>query len=134
MSTQPQGLTLSLEQLKELLISMAQELRKPADPTPEQAAAIEQSKADRKATAQAALRAQVNRNNAKKTCTHLRSNGSTCAVYVQNMQLMICQHCQALVYPESMLKHGVPEEEGAVYDTNLFNRLLQLYSDSVGNV
>lgn len=130
-----QGMIVTPEILKEMLLGLAQELRKPPEKTPEQKAQEEQAKKDRAATARAALQAQLNRIARQKTCTHMRSNGSTTAVYVQNMNLMICQHCQGLVYPENMdPKKGGNGVDDGIYDTALFNKLLMLYSDSVGNV
>lgn len=124
-----QGITLTPEQLKEMLLTMAAELRRPPDPTPQELAQREQDLRDRRATAEQQLHNMEMRRARQLTCSHLRSNGSTTAVYVQNLNLMICQHCQALIYPVG--QNGV--EEG-IYDTALFNKLLQLYSDSVGNV
>lgn len=50
MSSQNQAVTLTAEQLKDLMLTMAKELRKPADPTPEELA---QAENDRKSRPQA---------------------------------------------------------------------------------
>lgn len=116
------SVTLSHAQLQELLVNMAREIRRPADPTPEQAAVIEQNRKDRMENALVQKQIAENRRwNQEHGCLHMRKNGHTTAVFVQGYGFMICQHCQALIYPEGAV--GVP---AGIYNTELFNRLFLL--------
>lgn len=126
-------LGLSKKDLQELVaaaVSAAvQESRKPSDPTPEEQAKIDSARAHRKDMALLeALKTQSRRAN-QMGCSHMRKNGTTPSVYVQNGNYMICQHCTGMIKPGSPsadeLKYGTPY----IYDTDLFNRLLQLHID-----
>ena len=123
---QPQ-LTFTSAQLKELMLEMAKELRRPADKTPEEAAAIETDKKMRMDAALAIKQQMDNKKAQQKACRHIRANGSTCAVHVASMGLMICQHCHALILPENANPEaGGYGPVGGIYDNDLFNKLMQL--------
>jgi hypothetical protein len=95
-------------------LELVKELRKPADPTPEQQAAIEQDKRDRQTQAELSLQIQDNRRAEQEACSHMRTGvwaGTTTAVYVQNGNFLICQQCQKIIRPEN--------------EPQLFNRLIQ---------
>jgi len=123
MSEQKTGLT--AEQMKELMLAMAQELRKPPLPTPEQQAAIDSDKQMRKEQAQLALARMENERRERLACIHRRKDGTNNAVYVPNGHFMICQSCQAVIRPGT-----APEGDLGVdiYNTQLFNELFQLQS------
>src|SRR6266704_5729693 len=92
-------LTLTASQLQEMLVTMAKEIRRPADPTPKEQRELDRDYQDRLEGAKAVRQQMANRAWQKKTCSHRRTNGTTCAVFVGSLSLMICQHCQALIYP-----------------------------------
>lgn len=103
--------------LKEMLVTVLQEARKPADPTPEEAAAKEQDKALRKQTALLALNNQLAKEAEQEACIHQRRYGTTTAVYIQNGNYMICQQCQKKIYPDK--------------ETALFNKHFQLSTPAI---
>lgn len=107
------------EQNREAMKELASELRRPADKTPEQLAAAE---SDRKMRMDTALLEKTKAENKRwlqtQGCSHEREDGTCAAVFVQGYNMIICQRCNALIYPEGTV--GVPE---GIYDTLLFNRL-----------
>lgn len=122
MSSQNQAVTLTAEQLKDLMLTMAKELRKPADPTPEELAQAENDRKSRESTAKLQLekleREQANR----MACTHRRKDRTTSMVYEYMGGYLICQQCQAIVHP-GVRPGGDAGKETAnhFYDTRLFN-------------
>lgn len=118
-------ISMSAEQFEAMMLRMAQELRKPPEPTPEQQAAIESDKQTRKEQAQLALARMENERRERLACIHRRKDGTNNAVYVPNGHFMICQSCQAVIRPGT-----APEGDLGVdiYNTQLFNELFQLQS------
>jgi hypothetical protein len=118
-------LTLTASQLQQMLVEMAKEIRRPADPTPKELKELENDAKMRRDQAELVRQQMANRAWQKKTCSHTRTNGTTCAVFVGSLGVMICQHCQALIYPSDAPKYV----EDGIYDTGLFNRLFQLEAE-----
>ena len=118
-------ISMSAEQFEAMMLRMAQELRKPPEPTPEQQAAIDSDKQMRKEQAQLALSRMENERRERLACIHRRKDGTNNAVYVPNGHFMVCQSCQAVIRP------GVAPEGDLgvdIYSTQLFNELFQLQS------
>jgi hypothetical protein len=116
------AVTLSAEQLQEMLMTMARELRKPADKTPEQLAEIEQSKNDRKATAQLQLRKIENKMAEQKACPHRRKDRTSCCVYEYMGAYLICQACQGIIHAGTRPEGDAGKETSThIYDTRMFN-------------
>lgn len=106
------AVALTPEQLQEVLRTVLQEARKPADLTPEQKAAEDTKKQHRKELALLVHQQNENRKIDQEMCTHLRRNGSTTGVYVQNGNYIICQACQKIIRPET--------------ETAMFNKIFYL--------
>ena len=133
MSNQNQAVTLTAEQLKEMLVEMAKEIRKPADPTPEQLAAIESDKETRRQQAELVRNQMENKRIEQSLCSHRRprDSSSTC-VYVRDGNYLICQQCQGMIHPEPRPTGEAGKETAHhIYDTNLFNTHLQLSQASL---
>src|SRR5690348_8979351 len=95
------AVTLTPSQLKDLMVEMAREIRRPADLSAEEIAAAEQDKKMRADTAQLEIAKAANRRWLQEYgCDHNREDGTCAAVHVANMGLIQCQRCNALVYPE----------------------------------
>lgn len=120
-----QKITMSAEQFEAMMLRMAQELRKPPEPTDEQKARMEQEKQMREDQAKLALARMENDRRERLACIHRRKDGTNNAVYVPNGHFMICQSCQAVIRPGT-----APEGDLGVdiYNTALFNELFQLQS------
>ena len=109
------------EQNREAMKELATELRRPADPTPEEKAQAEQDLKMRRDTALLEKAKAENRRWLQtEGCDHSREDGTCAAVHVQNMGLITCQRCNALIYPE-----GYPGVEYGIYNTALFNSLFR---------
>jgi len=125
----PQAIALTAEQLKDLMLSMAQELRKPADPTPEQLAQKQTDLDARRSTAESQLQIMRNKMAEQAACSHMRRDGSSSCVYVypqadglQTGNFVICQQCQAMIHPEPRPTGKLAQEtQSHIYDTRLFN-------------
>jgi len=118
-------ISMSAEQFEAMMLRMAQELRRPPDPTPEQQAAMESDKQMRKEQAQLALARMENERRERLACIHRRKDGTNNAVYVPNGHFMICQSCQAVIRPGTAPEGDLGVE---IYNTQLFNELFQLQS------
>ena len=126
-----QALTLTAEQLREMFVTFAQELRKPPEPTEAEAAQIESDKQMRRETALLQKQRMENKRFEQAACLHTRpqNNTSTC-VNVRDIESMtgvptlICQMCQGFIHPEPRPSNPVlaKEWEGHIFDTQLFNR------------
>lgn len=128
MSNQNQAISLTADQLKDLMLTMAKELRKPADPTPEQLATIESEKASRRQQAELVKAKIDNDQLLQSLCSHVRpvNNSSTC-VYVRDGNYMICQQCQAMIHPEPRPTGEAGKDTAHhIYNTSLFNIHRQL--------
>lgn len=119
----PQGsVTLTADQLQQMFITMAREIRKPADPTPQELAQIESDKAMREETARL-QRAKVDKVAADQAaCVHRRKDRSTHCVYEYSGQYLICQGCQGIIKPEPRPTGDAAKETSHhIYNTRMFN-------------
>lgn len=123
---QEQGITLSKQDLQDIIAAAIAAAKAPT--------VLEQAQLD-----EAKRQAEIKQENRKKTsaqviaehqgkawarqnCSHEGPDGHSHAVYIQDGNYFICQKLQCRIRP------GVrPEKDhtGDVYDTNLFNRLMQ---------
>jgi hypothetical protein len=123
-----QAITLTADQLKEMLVTMAAEIRRPADPTPEQAAQKLTDQEARRSTAEMQFQIMRNRQAEQSACSHTRRDGSSSCVYVYPQasgatgNFVICQQCQAMIHPEPRPTGALAQEtQSHIYDTRLFN-------------
>lgn len=123
-----QAVTLTPSQLKEMFVEMAKELRRPADPTPEQLAQKQTDQDARRQTAESQLQIMRNKAAEQKACTHTRTNGTSTCVYIYPQanghtgNYVICQQCQAMIHAEPRPTGELAKEtQSHIYDTNLFN-------------
>ena len=128
MSEKEQAVTLTPSQLKEMFVEMAKELRRPADPTPEQEAQKQTDQDARRSTAEMQLQIIRNKRAEQEACTHMRRDGSSSCVYVYPQSsgvtgnFVICQQCQAMIHPEPRPTGPLAQEtQNHIYDTRLFN-------------
>ncbi len=72
-------------------------------------------------------------------CTHLRKDGTSRAMFIKgnpnrpsDYGYLHCQKCHANIYPEQALANGAPKSHilGAIYNTQMFNRLFQMTATS----
>lgn len=124
------AVTLTASQLKEMFVEMAKEIRRPADPTPEQLAQKENDRASRRSNAEGQLELLRQKRALQKACTHTRpGNGSSTCVYVYAQanqpntgHYVICQQCQAMIHPEPRPTGPLGKDlENHIFDTGLFN-------------
>ena len=99
--------TINLDDLKTLI----QEIRKPIK-TEEELKAQAEKEQSRKDLGETLKQAAINRRAIQDNCSHMRSNGSTSGVYIQNGGYIFCQVCADVIRPNER-----PE---------IFNRLFQL--------
>lgn len=97
------------------------ELRKPVK-TEKEIQAEQEAEADRLRMRETMRLREENRLKEQAACTHMRSNGTTTAVYVyangSSSDYLICQACQKCVYPSA--------------EPDLFNKLMQAGAAGVG--
>lgn len=129
---QPSQAGVTLDQLKEILTlnntqqmenmkMLVTELRKPADPTPEQLAQKEADKKMREDRAALELEIQAGRDRERRLCSHRHPNGQSCVTPIDNLGCVICVHCQAMIKPAK----GPFDEEGRfIYDETMYWTLL----------
>lgn len=103
---------LSGDQLQELITAAIAAAKQPPAPTPEELAQKEQEREMRRQQAELVLLEAENKRRAQEACAHMRRDGSTPAVYVQDGNYIICQHCQKVIRPAA--------------EPDLFNKLFQL--------
>lgn len=101
------SLSISVDQLKELI----EAVRKPIK-TETEIRAEEKAKQNRAALAATLKQNAENKRQEQENCSHMRSNGSTTAVYVTTLNAMLCQKCGLLIRPEER--------------SEIFNRLYQI--------
>jgi hypothetical protein len=128
-------LTLTTEQLMLLL----NESKKPsAEEQVRIAKALANARRTAEATAAQQEEIRQNRLFQITNCSHIRGDGKTRAVFIKGQAQRVgdlgylhCQKCHANIYPEQTLKH-MPKSHilGAIYDTQLFNRLFQMATKS----
>ena len=122
MSDPKQAVTLTADQLKDLMLTMAKELRKPADPTPEQLAQKENDRLSREATARSQLEKMQRDQANRAACTHRRKDRTTSMVYEYMGGYLICQQCQAIVHAGARPEGDAGKETtNHFYDTRMFN-------------
>jgi RNA polymerase-binding transcription factor DksA len=118
--------SLTAEQLKEMLVTMAQEIRKPAELTPKQLAEEAQAKADRESTAKLQLIKLENQINLQHACTHRRKDRTTSCVYEYMGAYLICQQCQAIIHHGARPAGDLGKEtSNHIFDTRMFNEHFQ---------
>lgn len=113
---------LTAQQLKDLLMAVIAEGRKPAPLTEAQEAAFKQELDMRRDMGLQQLQLIANKRAEQAACSHYRRDNSCSGVFISDGYYIICQQCQAKVRP------GVApdkDQSGDIYDTNLFNRLFQ---------
>jgi len=86
---------ITLDDLKTLIT----EIRKPV-PTEAELRAAEQQRIDREAMRETLIQNERNRLEKIKTCSHMRSNGTTTAVYIANLHKLYCQACAGWIDPQ----------------------------------
>src|SRR5690348_4277239 len=89
----------SLEQVEAMMARLVSEMKKPAEPTPEEKAKMEAAKADRAEQAKLSLAVMEGKRREREACIHRRKDGTNATVYVANGHFMICQACQAVIRP-----------------------------------
>lgn len=92
------------------LLQLIQELRKPVK-TEKELRDEAQAETDRKAMAETLKQNQQNKMARQQSCSHMRANGSTTAVYVVDLNKLYCQACSKWIAPA---------------ESELFNKLYQL--------
>jgi hypothetical protein len=125
MSTE-KNVGIDAESMKDMLVAVLAEARKPADPTPEQVAQRAQDLQMRKEQGQLVLQTLANKRREQEDCIHMRRDNTTTAVYIASGNYCICQQCQAIVRP-GVAPEGYSGQD--FYDTQLFNRLWTLSQD-----
>lgn len=124
------GINLSPEQLKELMVAMAAELRKPADPTEQEQAQIQNDLQMRRERGETELQKIANKRAIQSICQHTRPvDGTTHCVHIYGTNnltdYMICQGCGAQIHAEPRPAAGSPlakELEHHIFDTRMFNQ------------
>lgn len=130
----------SMEQLQKILAfqaeqnriqmeKLAETLRKPLDPTPEQLAEKESNDSMRRATAESELQRIASRKREQAACSHLRRDGTSSCVFIygdpsqpNQGNYVICQQCNGKIRPEPRPTGLLAREwENDIFDTNLFN-------------
>lgn len=134
-----QNLNLSTDDLKEMIAAAVSaaviESRKPEPPTEQQIAQVAMAQEHREQTAASLLAQRQNERNMQLMCVHehsKQSGGGTHCVWVREEDprspgFILCQKCQGRVRPGSIDPKGLPcqRDRGAIYDTDLFNKLFQ---------
>lgn len=130
MSDQKPAITLTADQLQQMLTTMAREIRKPAEDTPAQAAEKEQSKQMRKDRAQIELNKRASQKLNQSLCDHSREDGTSACVPVYdnrgNVDFLICQANQCVIrHGERPTGEAAKDVEMHIFDTQIFNRELR---------
>lgn len=121
-------LSLSMEQLLILL----EESKKPSkEEQLKNQKALEQRREDALREAAIAAEQREKRIWEVKNCTHKRRDGTCRAVFIQGSNYFLCQKCHGTIYHGSA-KTGDKEKDshvlGTIYDSQLFNELMQMSS------
>lgn len=112
--------------MKDMLVAVLQEARKPADPTEAQLAEIAQAQQMRKEQGELVRLTIANRRREQEACIHMRRDNTTTGVYIAGGNYIICQHCQGIIRP-GVAPEGYSGQD--FYDTQLFNKLWTLSQD-----
>lgn len=136
-----QALTLSKDDLKEILAAAIAEAKKPEPPNEKEIAEIQQAQQMRRETADSVKLRKENEKFLQSQCTHEHSKqagGGTHAVYVRDNDhpadagFILCQFCQIRVRPESEKWRQLDPD--ATFDTALFNKLFQDCAQGSGEI
>lgn len=133
------NLNLSTDDLKEMIASAVAaaitESRKPDPPTEQQLAQFRMAQEHREATSTSLIEQKRNERSIQLMCMHehsKQSGGGTHCVWVREEDprspgFILCQKCQGRVRAGQLAMDGLPyqRDRGAIYDTELFNRLFQ---------
>lgn len=126
MSTE-KGISLTAEDLQKLVataVAAAVEATRNPALTDKQKKEIQDAQDARVESAASIRQLQAAKRLEQQVCSHMRKNGSTRAVYVENGQFMICQSCQAVIRP-GVAPEGVQNYMGYIYSDEIFYRLMQ---------
>ena len=143
-----QALNITADDLKEMIATAVAaaiaESRKPDPPTKEQLAQLQMAQEHREATAASVVAEIENKKQMQLTCVHEHSKaagGGTHCVWVKEEDprspgFCLCQKCQGRVRPGEYNREGLPyqRDRGAIYSTELFNRLFQDCGEQAGVV
>jgi|ERR1035437_3474490 RNA polymerase-binding transcription factor DksA len=112
-------LALTFEQLKELLLEAKKPVMSDADKKK-----LESDQLSRKENAQIIDQERQKKLYEQSVCGHTRRDGSSRTVYVENGNYLICQRCQDVIRPTSMLKDefGKDTKEIDVKRREMFNK------------
>jgi hypothetical protein len=111
-----------------------QESRKPAPPTDQEVAQLKMKQEHRLRTANEVIRTEENKRANQRICSHEHNNGDTHCVWVREENpaspgFILCQRQQCRIRPGDLTKDyeqpAFLRDRGAIYDTNLFNKLFQ---------
>jgi hypothetical protein len=136
-----EAVTLTKDDLKELLVAVIQETNKPKPPSNAEIAEIQQAQQMRRETADSVKLRKENEKFLQSQCTHEHSKqagGGTHAVYVRDNDhpadagFILCQFCQIRVRPESDKWRKLDPD--ATFDTALFNKLFQDCAQGSGEI
>ena len=112
---------ISAEQLKEILATVIAEVKKPnaveQRELDRKEAEFEQAQEDRVQLAGQVMQQAAEKKAQQAMCSHMRRDGSTRAVYIQNGNYMLCQLCHDVIRPETR-----PQE---------FNKLFQMAQPAI---
>lgn len=131
--SEKQAISLTKQDLADILVMAMQEAKKPAPPTPQQEADIALAQEQRKATAASVAEQKRNaRWFQEHGCTHehLKSaGGGTHCTFVKDNDIpqspgyVLCQKCQGRFRPDEPLMRKLDPD--AIFDTATYNRLMQ---------
>lgn len=123
------GINLSTDALKQLLLTVLEEAKKPAPPTTAELAAIAQKNDERASNAAGAKVLLEQRKAEQQICSHTHPTGETHCTEVldgtgnQLNNYIICQKCQVKIRPT--LPANLRHDKNAIYDTAKYNLLAQ---------
>src|SRR5215469_2326387 len=114
--------------------AMAQEMRKPSEPTPQEQANLAQAQEERRANAESVKQKNANRRWMQEHgCTHFHkpndAGGGTHCTFVYDNGIagspgfIYCQKCEARIRPDEPLMRRLDPE--ALFSTAKFNELIQ---------
>jgi hypothetical protein len=120
-------LSLTFEQLKELLLEAKKPVVSDADKKK-----IEAAQEERKANAEIITLERAKKLYEQQTCGHYRRDGSSRTVYVEHGNYLICQKCQDVIRPGAMLKdkNGKDTDQPDIARRELFNKHFAMTSRS----
>jgi hypothetical protein len=126
-------ISIGATELQAMIKTIMEEARKPLPPTEKELAKMAEEQALRaQQGALVRLNAQ-NRKNHQRLCSHLRRDGSTRAVFVQDDLggYMLCQGCQDRIRPELADAQRKLDAPNTNYNSDMFNRLFQAAQPSI---